>query len=208
MTTEMNNQENGNMKQTSTSKEQQGSAWQGIAASSVGAMAGVVVGSMAQDVIAAEISEPEVIPATLTQPAQEPEIPQEPEEPAKPTEEPKPQNNEVEPSPSGNMTVLAYETVTAGNGQQMDLASIIVDNEVAVVVDIDRDGIADAMVMDVNGDGEFTVDEAADISDLGISMDLLAAAAGEDPAQSNGSLVAENGMSDYTNDADVTNYIG
>ncbi len=75
--------------------------------------------------------------------------------------------------PSDEPHVIAYETVTASDGTEMDVALIESGDEHILVYDIDRDGTADALVHDDNKNGQIEENEIQDISDKNISMETL-----------------------------------
>ena len=61
----------------------------------------------------------------------------------------------------------------------MDIAEITIDGVPAAIVDIDRDGWADGIIMDTNGDGNISENEVMplDSSEYQIDMNQLAQAA-------------------------------
>ena len=82
-------------------------------------------------------------------------------------------------------------------------AEIMIDGENAVLVDVDgMDDTFEYLAADLNGDGEITPDEIADISDEDISVSSF-----EDDIIGDDSLYADNDIeNDYTNDADIDDY--
>ena len=82
-------------------------------------------------------------------------------------------------------------------------AEIMIDGENAVLVDVDgMDDTFEYLAADLNGDGEITPDEIADISDENISVSSF-----EDDIIGDDSLYADNDIeNDYTNDADIDDY--
>ena len=200
------------------------------ASSTVGAAIGIVGGSMiSEEIQAAEVQAEPVIPEDTDdsntgstddvqvidtdgaqpaahQPAAQTHQPAAGEEPSPATcGEPNP--NPMPAAEGNDIQVLDYQTVHDGNGNTMDAALVSVDGTQAVIVDGDRDGIADAVISDVNGDGTITDNEVFDISDQNLHMQDLQAAAGHgaDPGES---YVAQNtGEPDYINDANVDDYM-
>ena len=69
--------------------------------------------------------------------------------------------------------VVDYQTVHTPDGSAMDVATLNVDGQEAIVVDMDRDGKADILAADTNRDGQLSDNEIHDISDANISMDEL-----------------------------------
>lgn len=61
----------------------------------------------------------------------------------------------------------------------MNMGAMLVDNQPVVLVDIDNDNVFDVVVADVNGDGDITEDEMADISGAGLTVDDVNSAAGD-----------------------------
>lgn len=96
--------------------------------------------------------------------------------------------------------VIEYETLQGEGGQQVDLAVVAVDGQEIGFFDVDQDGFADLVAMDVNGDGTITEEEIEDVSLSGISMD-----------QMHNQFLAQNDPSlegpDYVNDGDVESYL-
>lgn len=140
------------------------------------------------------------------------------QEPAKPEEqkepEPKPEDDKQDddnggqkPTPGDDdeptVEVVAYETIDNEDGTLSDIAVVAVDGTPVVVADIDRDGMADLMAVDINENGSIEDEEIIDVSDSNIAMEPLQQAAGVDPDL----YVASNDESDYINDANVDDFI-
>ena len=107
-----------------------------------------------------------------------------------------------EQSAQGGIKVLGVEAVVDPQGNPMTIAAIEIDNEQALLVDVDNNGMMDVIMVDENHDGQISENEIYDASDAGISTADLQhhMAASQDP----GMLMASNdGMPDYMNDADV-----
>lgn len=110
---------------------------------------------------------------------------------------------------SPDVQVLDYQTITGADGQQMDAALVNISGNHALIVDADRDGVADALVADANNNGQIDNDEVVDISMHQLSMSELQAAANPDPvADPDPNVMAQNAYnSDYENNANVDDYM-
>lgn len=110
---------------------------------------------------------------------------------------------------SPDVQVLDYQTITGADGQQMDAALVNISGNHALIVDADRDGVADALVADANNNGQIDNDEVVDISIHQLSMSELQAAANHDPvADPDPNVMAQNAYnSDYENNANVDDYM-
>lgn len=143
---------------------------------------------------------PEPIPAPGTDPLPVPD----------PDPEPTPGPNVMPASTlSPDVQVLDYQTITGADGQQMDAALVNISGNQALIVDADRDGVADALVADANNNGQIDNDEVVDISIHQLSMSELQAAANHDPvADPDPNVMAQNAYnSDYENNANVDDYM-
>lgn len=98
--------------------------------------------------------------------------------------------------------VVAYETVTDGYGNEMDVALLSVDDQEVLLLDADMDGLADVMVSDLNGDNVIQDDEVLEVTGYDISMDEFEDEFLNDNA--NESLAYND---DYVNNADVTDFM-
>ena len=108
---------------------------------------------------------------------------------------------------SPDVQVLDYQTITGADGQQMDAALVNISGNQALIVDADRDGVADALVADANNNGQIDNDEVVDISMHQLSISELQAAANPDPA-ADPNVMAQNAYnSDYENNANVDDYM-
>lgn len=125
-----------------------------------------------------------------------------------PDPEPTPDPNVMPASTlSPDVQVLDYQTITGADGQQMDAALVNISGNQALIVDADRDGVADALVADANNNGQIDNDEVVDISMHQLSMSELQAAANPDPA-ADPNVMAQNAYnSDYENNANVDDYM-
>ena len=85
---------------------------------------------------------------------------------------------------------------------------MMVNNTPVAIVDIDQDGLADAMLADSNMNGQLEDNEIVDISNENIAMSPLQDLAEEADSAGTDDYYADNtNLPDYTNDADVTDYI-
>ena len=108
-----------------------------------------------------------------------------------------------EQSQQGGIKVLGVEAVVDTQGNPMTVATIEIDNDQALLVDVDNNGIMDVIMVDENHDGQISENEIYDASEAQISTADLQhhIAASQDP----GMMIACNdGMPDYMNDADVS----
>ena len=108
-----------------------------------------------------------------------------------------------EQSQQGGIKVLGVEAVVDTQGNPMTVATIEMDNDQALLVDVDNNGIMDVIMVDENHDGQISENEIYDASEAQISTADLQhhIAASQDP----GMMIACNdGMPDYMNDADVS----
>ena len=143
---------------------------------------------------------PDPIPAPGTDPLPVPD----------PDPEPTPSPNVMPASTSSpDVQVLDYQTITGADGQQMDAALVNISGNQALIVDADRDGVADALVADANNNGQIDNDEVVDISMHQLSMSELQAAANhETVADPDPNVMAQNAYnSDYENNANVDDYM-
>lgn len=172
------------------------------ASAAVGATAGLMVGdAIANEVQAAEMPELVVEP-------EKPEIEVIQTEPEKPvtnvgqTQEEGPQTP-ITSNEEPEVEILGYETVSDGDGNLVDVAVMTVGGSAALVIDADRDGLADAMAVDLNNNNELDEGEIIRLEEENIAMEPFRQ---EAALMGNDSLLTENNE-DYVNDADVTEYM-
>lgn len=98
------------------------------------------------------------------------------------------------------IVVTGYGTVDNEDGSRMDVVTVNVDGQEASLIDIDQDGIADVLMVDVDGDGDYDESEILNIGEEAISMAVFQ----PDGMEEAHTLIAEN---DYVNDANVDEYM-
>ena len=152
---------------------------------------------------------PAPVPAPEPEPAPEPTPAPVPVPEPEPIPEPEPvPTPEPVPAPEPEVQVVGYETVDNVDGTQSDVAYLMVNNTPVAIVDIDQDGLADAMLADSNMNGQLEDNEIVDISNENIAMSPLQDLAEEADSAGTDDYYADNtNLPDYTNDADVTDYI-
>ena len=164
----------------------------------------------AQPTVAATTSQvtPVSVEPIAADPIPEPDPIPDPEPNPEPEPDPTPGPNVMPASTlSPDVQVLDYQTITGADGQQMDAALVNISGNQALIVDADRDGVADALVADANNNGQIDNDEVVDISMHQLSMSELQAAANPDPA-ADPNVMAQNAYnSDYENNANVDDYM-
>lgn len=164
----------------------------------------------AQPTVAATTSHvsPVNVEPIAPEPIPEPDPIPDPEPNPEPEPDPTPGPNVMPASTlSPDVQVLDYQTITGADGQQMDAALVNISGNQALIVDADRDGVADALVADANNNGQIDNDEVVDISMHQLSMSELQAAANPDPA-ADPNVMAQNAYnSDYENNANVDDYM-
>lgn len=108
-----------------------------------------------------------------------------------------------EQSQQGGIKVLGVEAVVDPQGNQMTVAAIEIDNDQALLVDVDNNGMMDVIMVDENHDGQISENEIYDASEAEISTADLQnhMAASQDPGMM---MACNDGMPDYMNDADVS----
>ena len=166
----------------------------------------------AQPTVAATTSHvtPVSVEPIAADPIPEPDPIPDPEPNPEPEPDPTPGPNVMPASTlSPDVQVLDYQTITGADGQQMDAALVNISGNQALIVDADRDGVADALVADANNNGQIDNDEVVDISIHQLSMSELQAAANPDPvADPDPNVMAQNAYnSDYENNANVDDYL-
>lgn len=111
---------------------------------------------------------------------------------------------EEESQPEVEVRVLGIEEMPDGDGQMMTVVAMEMDGQNVLLVDVDHDGQIDVVMADINGDGQLSDDEIADISGSEIQVaDLQQHLEGNDASL----LASEDNLPDYMNDANVNNYL-
>lgn len=130
---------------------------------------------------------------------------------------PEPEDSEVE--------ILGYERVDMGDGELADIAVLNVDGHAAVIMDSNLNGEADYIAVDYNDNGAFEDDESRIVTGQGFRMQPLQQMYAEQNSgnmESDGpadtdlepdynpdndpNLLADGDMSDFINDADVSDF--
>ena len=158
-----------------------------IGASGTSALADTLHGDV--DVDPTPEPEPQPIPVPDPEPTPEPE----------PTPVPGPTPG---PEEEQFVTVLSYETVPGEDGNLMDVAIVDVNGTTAAIVDIDRDGTADALIADWDGNGVIDQNEVSPIECYVNMAELEANVATPTPDVYD--PIAQN---DYNNNGDVNGYL-
>lgn len=185
------------------------------ASTAAGAAAGVVIGAALspEQASAQEIPTPEPTPkptqtseTTHTQePTQEsttqPELSATPEPAPTPHPQPTPVATHETQQDSDEVEVIGYDRLTNEYGAQMDVAVLNVNGNEVGVMDVNLDGMADAVIFDANQNGIIEEGEMQIVQGEGIAMQQFADAAGFTP------LYAQNDLPDYVNDADIDTYM-
>lgn len=103
-------------------------------------------------------------------------------------------------APEQEVTVVAVRNDVEVEGETMDMALVSVDGNTGVLIDTDQNGEVNLIAADVNQNGSMDEEEIADVSEAHIPM----------PSQDdvNGCMTAQmdDGMQDYSNNADTTIY--
>ncbi len=170
-----------------------------IGASGTSALADTLHGDV--DVDPTPEPEPQPIPVPDPEPTPEPEPKPDPK--PTPEEEPIPVPGPT-PGPEEEqfVTVLSYETIPGEDGNLMDVAIVDVNGTTAAIVDIDRDGTADALIADWDGNGVIDQNEVSPI-ECYVSMAELEANVAT-PTPDVYDPIAQN---DYNNHGDVNGYL-
>ena len=73
----------------------------------------------------------------------------------------------------GELKVLAVTELEDEDGSIMNVALVEADDDRALLVDVDNDGVIEVLLHDDNQDGQIQVDEVHDISEANIHIDTL-----------------------------------
>ena len=99
--------------------------------------------------------------------------------------------------------ISVREGVDTADGK-VDVAALIVEDTPVMMLDANRDGYADAVAIDENHNGEFDDNEIHDVQGQQFVMPTQANVEGH--AMTAQIDPAEDGLPDYSNDADITAY--
>lgn len=179
--------------------------------SAAGAAVGVVAGSaISSEVNAAEIPvtpvEEQEVEIVSSQPAQSNNHINQDPTPAPVVPEPEPVKPEpIDPvlPPKPEVEVISYHTETTENGNQIDVAVVNDNGQIAMFVDVDRDGIADYKLLDSNHNGELDDNEIIDVTEQNIAMQPFQDAVNA----GTGNFYAQTDDVDYINNANVDEYM-
>lgn len=116
----------------------------------------------------------------------------------------------VEESAPDIQVLGVYENTTAEGVRQT--AAVLTDgSEVAAVVDVDGDGVADYLAVDMNHNQQLDEGEVIDCSDQNVSMsDFQQAYSAQQGMQQMDDMTyntSSDDMQDYNNDADISSYV-
>lgn len=102
----------------------------------------------------------------------------------------------------GEIRILGVGPVETENGETLNVAVLErPDGDQALLVDIDNDGTYDALIHDDNHNGNIEAGEAHDISGMNATVEDMQMAYA---AQNGLHYACNDGMPDYTNDADIS----
>lgn len=117
-------------------------------------------------------------------------------------EAPTPKPEEPVTPPEREVEVLSYERITTEDGSEIDEAVLKIDDTLVVYADVDLDGYADVVAVDLDHDGQINLDtEAAIVQGEGISMQPFQNATGFNPH------LAQNHLPDYVDDGDTGDFM-
>ena len=193
----MKTEENLNLDQNN--KNTKNDNWKVGVSMAVGAVIGASGTSALADTLHGDVDvdpTPEPEPQPIPVPEPEPDPKPTPEQDPIPVPEPTPGPEEQV------ITVLSYETIPGEDGNLMDVAIVDVNGTTAAIVDIDRDGTADALIADWDGNGVIDQNEVSPI-ECYVSMAELEANVAT-PTPDVYDPIAQN---DYNNHGDVNGYL-
>lgn len=190
----MKTEENLNLDQNN--KNTKNDNWKVGVSMAVGAVIGASGTSALADTLHGDVDvdpTPEPEPQPIPEPDPKPTPEQEPIPVPGPT--PGPEEEQF-------VTVLSYETVPGEDGNLMDVAIVDVNGTTAAIVDIDRDGTADALIADWDGNGVIDQNEVSPI-ECYVSMAELEANVATPTPDVYDPIV----QNDYNNNGDVNGYL-
>ena len=190
----MKTEENLNLDQNN--KNTKNDNWKVGVSMAVGAVIGASGTSALADTLHGDVDvDPTPEPEPQPIPVPDPEPTPEPEPIPVPGPTPGPEEEQF-------VTVLSYETIPGEDGNLMDVAIVDVNGTTAAIVDIDRDGTADALIADWDGNGVIDQNEVSPI-ECYVSMAELEANVAT-PTPDVYDPIAQN---DYNNNGDVNGYL-
>lgn len=110
------------------------------------------------------------------------------------------QHQVQQPQQTPEMTLVSVDHDVNMDGNMVDVATVVVADTPAVLVDTTQNGEVDVIVADTNHNGELDNGEVRDVSDRHIPMPS------QDDIDSTLTAQNDNDMNDYSNDADTTVY--
>ena len=105
-----------------------------------------------------------------------------------------------QPEEKTDVTVVSVEHNVNMDGQTVDVASVVMGDTQALLVDTNQNGEVNIVIADSNHNGSIDDGEAGDVSQSHIPMPT------KDDIDTNLTACGEDGMTDYSNDADTTVY--
>ena len=99
-----------------------------------------------------------------------------------------------------DVTVVSVEHNVNIDGQTVDVASVVMGDTQALLVDTNQNGEVNIVIADSNHNGNIDDGEAGNVSQSHIPMPT------KDDIETNLTACGEDGMTDYSNDADTTVY--
>lgn len=105
-----------------------------------------------------------------------------------------------QPEEKTDVTVVSVEHNVNMDGQTVDVASVVMGDTQALLVDTNQNGEVNIVIADSNHNGNIDDGEAGDVSQSHIPMPT------KDDIETNLTACGEDGMTDYSNDADTTVY--
>ena len=98
--------------------------------------------------------------------------------------------------------MLAVETVTDESGNTITVATVEIEDEAALLYDVDNNGEMDYVIQDINCDNEITDNEIIPLSDGQVETSDLQQLMDNDGTGNN--LAYNDDMPDYMNNADIS----
>ncbi|MGM9712618.1 MAG: hypothetical protein ACI3Y5_00655 [Prevotella sp.] len=105
-----------------------------------------------------------------------------------------------QPQDEHEVTVVSVQNNVNWDGETVDVATVVIDDTPAMLIDRTQDGEVNVIIADRNHNGVIDDGEAGDISQSHIPMPT------SDDINNNLTACGDDGMTDYSNDADTTVY--